>query len=243
MYLNKTYDLCQILKENSYPGRGILLGTTEKQEAFCLYFIMGRSENSCNRIFIPESDGLRIEPFDSSKVEDPTLIVYRPIHRTAKHLVVSNGDHTDTISRFLSRGLSYEDALETRCFEPDAPHFTPRISGLYALSGSGHYTLSILKKQHGEEGRCARQHFRYCATPGIGYFIHTYEQDGSPLPSFHGEPACITLEEPMQDFARRVWQSMNPKHRISLYASTLPMNGDAGETLIINRHSAEGETK
>ncbi len=227
---NQAHNLCDILKNNSYPGRGIVLGTLKDGTPMAIYFIMGRSENSRNRVFVEEGNDLRIEPYDASKVEDPSLIVYYPVREYEKSLVVTNGDQTDTVYNYLKQGKSFVDALQTRCFEPDAPHFTPRISGIMNLNNY-EYTLSILKKQDEEGKVCTRQYFNYSAIPGTAHFIHTYVGDGKILPSYHGEPCLIEVPENFKNFVENVWDSLNKDNRISIYAYS-----NKG-TIIINRHN------
>ncbi len=240
MYPNETMNLCDILQGNPYPGRGLMMGVNEKDEAVMLYFIMGRSDNSRNRVFLKEEDGLRIEPFDVSKVEDPSLIIYRPVRKLNNTYIVTNGDQTDTIYDFLRRGGSLTDALQSRSYEPDAPNYTPRISGVMTVSeGCCRYTLSILKKQDDIGSHCARQYFEYRREKGLGHFIHTYEGDGNPLPSFRGEPGRVALTGDMEAFANQVWESLHHDNRIALYVRVVPLNGQEERVMIFNRFSKE----
>lgn len=211
-------DLFGYLAERPYPGRGLLIGNTPDGAPVCAYFIMGRSENSRNRVFEETDDGIRTRAFDAAKMTDPSLIIYHPVRRLGETRIVTNGDQTDTIRDFISRGGSVCDALATRAFEPDAPNFTPRISGV--LFPDGHYLISILKN---DGGRCARHYYTYEPAPGTGRFISTYEGFGSPLPSFSGEP--ITTEVPALTapaLAERLWASLDGNNRVSLYAEVGP---------------------
>ena len=186
-------DLFQILKENPYPGRGIVMGRTSNNKAVAAYFIMGRSENSRNRVFENTEDGIRTRAFDESKMTDPSLIIYHPVRLLPNNLlVVTNGDQTDTIQDAIGEGHCYRHALNTRKFEPDGPNWTPRISGVMKPDGS--YNLSILKSMDGDPACCCRYFFEYdCPVPGTGHFIHTYQSDGDPLPSFQGEPRRVKI--------------------------------------------------
>ncbi len=199
-------DFFSFLMGNPYPGRGIAVGADR-----VYYFIMGRSENSRNRVFEETEDGIRTKAFDESRMTDPSLVIYHPVRRVPQGLIVTNGDQTDTIRDFLREGKTFADALRTRTFEPDAPSFTPRISAL--LHGDGSFELSILKRA--ADGHCARQFFSYegCAE-GEGYFISTYAHDGNPLPSFAGEPLAIDLPEP-----EAVWEALNEANKVALYAN------------------------
>lgn len=239
MYDRRVMDLCSTLSANAYPGRGLVMGVTGDGHAAMLYFIMGRSENSRNRVFVKEGDGIRIEPFDMSKVSDPSLIIYRPVRKYGNAYIVTNGDQTDTVYDFLRKGGSFSDALLSRSFEPDAPNFTPRISGLMTLDADCRYTLSILKKQDADSTFCARQYFEFRGQKGLGHLIHTYEGDGDPLPSFAGEPGKVALPENGEAFVRAVWQSLNAANRISLYARFVPLSGGEETAYILNRHQGD----
>ncbi len=212
-------DLFAYLRERPYPGRGILLGATPAGKSVIAYFIMGRSENSRNRIFIEERDGIRTEAHDPSKLVDPSLIIYHPVRRFGDSMIVTNGDQTDTVRDYLSAGRDFHSALMTREFEPDAPNYTPRISGL--LRGDGSYTLSILKSADGDPAVCQRFFYSYgSAMPGAAHFISTYAGFGSPIPSFSGEPVCVKTEDwSAADLIGQLWQSMDEANRISLYVS------------------------
>lgn len=239
MYPARTVDILEALKHNSYPGRGIVMGSAPGGEAVIAYFIMGRSENSRNRVFLSEGDALRIEPFDVSLVSDPALIIYHPIRTLKGQIVVTNGDQTDTVCDYLRRGLSFEDALQTRAYEPDGPAFTPRISGIMSFGGTGlKYTLSILKKQDEASDVCARQFFRYSGVAGAGHILHTYEGDGSPLPSFAGEPGRVLIPDDIERFAGELWQSLNQDNRVALSVRAVSPSGTVREYLF-NRHRPE----
>ena len=227
-------DLLSYLKERPYPGRGILLGKTADGKPACAYFIMGRSENSRNRVFEKTADGIRTRAFDESRMTDPSLIIYHPVRRVGDVLVVTNGDQTDTLRDFFASGKSDVDALMTRQFEPDAPNYTPRVSGL--MFPGGGYRLSILKTQDGSPDACARFFYAYEApAPGTGHFISTYEGFGSPLPSFCGEPVAVTLPQGgAQALASAVWSALDADNRVSLYACV------NGEEIILNKFTKEG---
>ena len=210
----KAQSLQEALGRDRYPGRGILVGTTPEGEAFFAYFIMGRSANSRNRVFEEREDGLYTLPFDASKVADPSLILYRAVGRCGECTVVTNGDQTDTILRALAQGGSFEDALRTRCFEPDAPNYTPRISAV--LCGDGSYKMSILKSADAEGSACLRQFFEYPALPGVGHFLHTYAGDGDPLPSFAGEPEQVLIPDGAEATVETIWNALDVDNRISL---------------------------
>ena len=194
-------DLFAYLRERPYPGRGILVGALPDGTAACAYFIMGRSENSRNRIFEPTGDGIRTRAFDESRMTDPSLIIYHPVRATESGLVITNGDQTDTAALGLTQGKTFAGALRTRTFEPDGPNWTPRISALVKPDGT--YALSILKCTDGQGARCGRYFFEYEAQPGVGHFISTYEGFGSPLPSFRGEPVQAALPQLSADCARK----------------------------------------
>ena len=231
-------DLNQYLSANPYPGRGILMGrTADNQKAAVAYFIMGRSENSRNRVFETTDDGIRTKAFDESKMTDPSLIIYHPVRLLPNGLlVVTNGDQTDTIRDHIAQGHCYRHALNTRTFEPDGPNWTPRISGV--LKPDGSYNLSILKSQDGDPACCCRYFFEYDAPiPGAGHLIHTYQSDGNPLPSFEGEPrrAAITASS-AQAWANDLWTSLNDENKVSLYVQLIDLGSGQRDTVIINKH-------
>ena len=228
-------DLTELLRSNPYPGRGIVLGQTpDGKHAVTAYFIMGRSANSRNRIFVEEPDGTRTEAYDPSKLEDPSLIIYHPVRQFGRGLIVTNGDQTDTIRDYLKKGLPMEQALRTREFEPDGPNWTPRISGL--LSPDGSYKLSILKSADAEGSACVRQTFEYPALPGVGHFLHTYVTDGNPIPTFQGEPERVAITGDIDTFAAALWESLNEANKISLFVRFTDLASDTFTQRIFNKH-------
>ncbi len=231
----KTQELPQLLRKNPYPGRGVVLGVTPNgRQSAALYFIMGRSANSRNRVFVQEPDGIRTQARDPEKMEDPSLVIYHPVRRVGRSLIVTNGDQTDTILEYLERGQTLEQALRSREFEPDSPNWTPRISGL--LSPDGGYKLSILKSADEKGSACLRQFFEYPGQPGLGHFIHTYVQDGSPLPTFEGEPERVEIGQDMEAFARQVWESLNEENKISLFVQYTSLETGEACQLIFNKY-------
>ncbi len=226
--------------KSSYPGRGIIIGMSENgQKAVTAYFIMGRSENSRNRIFISVDDGIRTEAFDSDKLEDPSLIIYAPVRVLGNHTIVTNGDQTDTIYELMKSGNSFEEALFTREFEPDAPNYTPRISGIITIDGAGfNYKLSILKSADGDPGCCERFFYTYeTPIPGKGHFIHTYEGDGDPLPSFHGEPLALEIPDDIDRFADMCWDGLDQDNKVSLFVRYIDLKTGDTESRIINKNT------
>lgn len=231
----KPVDLNQELRGNAYPGRGIVIG--KSQDGGCAvvaYFIMGRSVNSRNRIFAEEPDGIRTEAADPAKMEDPSLIIYHPVRQVGRGLIVTNGDQTDTIRDFLEKGLPFEQALRTREFEPDGPNWTPRISGL--LSPDGSYKLSILKAADEAGTACLRQTFEYPGQAGLGHFLHTYQCDGSPIPSFEGEPTPVTIEGDIDAFTSSLWESLNEDNKVSLFVRYIDLATGQAQTRIVNKN-------
>lgn len=214
MYQNRLYDPEEILRLNPYPGRGILIGLTPGGAPLIAYFIMGRSGNSRNRVFVRDGLEVIIEPHDPARVEDPSLIIYRPLRALGERLIISNGDHTDTIHGAMAAGRGFEEALRGRRFEPDHPNHTPRISGL--LEPGGSYRLSILRAADAEGLRCERFTFEYEGTPGEGHLIHTYLGPGQPLPPFCGEPARVRVPEDLPAFADSLWQALDQDNRVAL---------------------------
>jgi len=226
-----------LLRANSYPGRGIILGrSADNRHAVAAYFIMGRSENSRNRVFLETEDGIRTQAQDPSKMTDPSLIIYHPVRVLDGYTIVTNGDQTDTIRDMMVRGGNFRDALLTRTFEPDGPNWTPRISGL--LRPDHTYSLSILKSLYGDERCCCRYFYDYDAPlPGLGHFIHTYQGDGSPLPSFEGEPVPVALSDSTAaGFTGRLWDALNPDNRVSLFVRFLDMETGETEDILQNRY-------
>ncbi len=235
MNIYKNNDLYNLLTWNTYPGRGIVLGkTADGSQSVAAYFIMGRSENSRNRVFVQEPDGIRTEAYDPAKLTDPSLIIYHPVRQLGEDLIVTNGDQTDTIRDFMAEGRSFEEALRTREFEPDGPNWTPRISGL--LSRDGSYRLSILKSADAEGSACARYTFEYPGLPGVGHFLHTYLSDGSPIPTFQGEPDRVALEGDIDEFTQKVWDSLNEANKISLYVRFTDLETGAYQETIVNKY-------
>ena len=230
-------DLMKYLSENPYPGRGIVMGRTANNRAVIAYFIMGRSENSRNRIFENTEDGIRTRAFDESKMTDPSLIIYHPVRLLPNGLlVVTNGDQTDTIRDHIAQGHCYRHALNTRKFEPDGPNWTPRISGV--MKPDGTYNLSILKSMDGDPSCCCRYFFEYDApVAGTGHFISTYRGDGSPLPSFAGEPIPVDVAATnASTLARELWESLNAENKVSLFVQFRSLAGSYCETSIINKN-------
>ncbi len=225
------------LSRTSYPGRGILLGMSEDgQKAVMAYFIMGRSENSRNRIFVADGEGIKTKAFDESKMVDPSLIIYAPVRKVGPVTVVTNGDQTDTVVDFLQKGRTFEEALRTREFEPDAPNYTPRISGMIRLEqGKFIYKLSILKSHLGRPDSCLRFFYEYTPIAGQGHFIHTYEKDGNPLPSFTGEPVPVSLDGNLDHFTKTVWESLDKENKVSLFTRYIDRSTGESESRIVNK--------
>ena len=223
------------LASNPYPGRGIVLGmSADGKTSVAAYFIMGRSVNSRNRVFLEEPDGIRTEAFDPSKLADPSLIIYHPVRELGRSLIVTNGDQTDTIRDFLEQGLSMEQALRTREFEPDGPNWTPRISGLVCADGS--YKLSILKSADSAGSACTRQFFEYPALPGLGHFLHTYVTDGNPIPTFQGEPERVAIAGDIDAFTAQLWENLNEDNKISLFVRFTDLETREYQQRIVNKH-------
>ena len=234
--------LAQELQENAYPGRGIVLGRSEDgTKAVAAYFIMGRSENSRNRIFVEDGEGIRTQAFDPSKLTDPSLIIYAPVRVLGHRTIVTNGDQTDTVYEGMEKGLTFEQSLRSREFEPDAPNYTPRISGLMELeNGRYSYSLSILKSNNGDPACCNRYTFSYenCAA-GEGHFIHTYLHDGNPLPSFEGEPKLVAIPDDMEKFTNMLWNNLNPENKVSLFVRYIDIVTGKYETVIKNKNQED----
>ena len=231
-------DLTKYLSQNPYPGRGIILGrTADNQKAAVAYFIMGRSENSRNRIFETTEDGIRTKACDESKMTDPSLIIYHPVRLLDNGLlVVTNGDQTDTIQENIAQGHCYRHALIQRKFEPDGPNWTPRISGVVKPDGS--YDLSILKSLDGDPSCCCRYFFEYDnPIPGTGHFIHTYQENADPLPSFQGEPRRVAIDaQSAQSWAQELWSALNDENKVSLYVQLFDLTGGQRDIAILNKH-------
>lgn len=228
--------LSEELSSNVYPGRGIVLGrSVDNKNAVIAYFIMGRSENSRNRVFTETDDGIRTEAFDPAKMSDPSLIIYHPVRVVGERTVVTNGDQTDTVRDALQSGKDYIAALRTRCFEPDGPNFTPRISGIVEKDGA--YALSILKSFEGDPSCNKRFFFEYDApVAGIGHFIHTYMCDGDPLPSFRGEPKAVHISRDIDNFADYLWDNLNEQNKVSLFVRYIDLETGKYRTVIKNKH-------
>ena len=228
------------LKENSYPGRGIIIGkSADGTKAVTAYFIMGRSENSRNRVFVEDGQGIRTQAFDPSKLSDPSLIIYAPVRVLGNKTIVTNGDQTDTIYELMDKQQTFEQALRTREFEPDAPNYTPRISGImHVENGEYNYAMSILKSNNGNPDACNRYTFAYTnSVAGEGHFIHTYKCDGNPLPSFEGEPKLVAIPDDMEEFANTLWTSLNEDNKVSLFVRYIDIATGNYETKIINKNN------
>ena len=229
-------DMVKDLQQNSYPGRGIVLGrSSDGEHAVIGYFIMGRSENSRNRVFVEEQGGIRTEAFDPKKLSDPSLIIYWPVRVLGDQTIVTNGDQTDTIYDYLKDGKTFEEALRTRTFEPDGPNFTPRISGL--VEKNGDYRLSILKSNEGDPDSAHRYFYEYeNPKAGQAHFIHTYEHDGNPIPSFVGEPKQVKIEGCIECFTKMLWENLNEDNKVSLFTRFINLKTGETETRIINKN-------
>lgn len=225
-----------IQKGNPYVGRGIALGLSEDgKHAVSAYFIMGRSDNSRNRVFVEQGEDLMIKPYDESKVEDPSLIIYYPIRKIDGHLIVTNGDQTDTVMEFMNDGKRFEDGLRTRCFEPDGPNWTPRISGVLNFGKELTYQMSILKSADAEGSACSRYFYEYPALAGTGHFLHTYITDGTPIPTFCGEPERISVPNDIDSFTREIWETLDSENKISLYVRYTEIATGETENRMINK--------
>ena len=235
----KMMSLAKELSSNTYPGRGIVIGRSgDGKYAVTAYFIMGRSENSRNRVFVEEGEGIRTQAFDPAKLEDPSLIIYAPVRVLGNKTIVTNGDQTDTIYEGMDRQMTFEQSLRSREFEPDAPNYTPRISGLIDQTNHGFsYALSILKSADGDPASCQRYTFTYSnPRPGIGHFIHTYENDGNPLPSFSGEPKKVEISGDIDTFTTMLWKSLNADNKVSLFVRYIDLKTNQAETRLINKN-------
>ena len=237
MNIYRKFPAGDLVSADPYVGRGIMVGKSENNQAVFAYFIMGRSENSRNRIFIEAGDDVVIHPFDASKVSDPSLIIYSPIRKLDNQLIVTNGDQTDTIYDFVKEGKSFEAALETRQFEPDAPNFTPRISSMLTFEeGDFSYKMSILKSMDAEGSACGRYTYAYPAVAGLGHFIHTYAKDGNPLPTFQGEPERVAISGDIDTFVKDIWENLNEDNKISIYVRYIDLATGAVENRMINKN-------
>lgn len=229
-----------LLAENPYPGRGIVIGrTADGTKAAIAYFIMGRSENSRNRIFRQRANGdVYTAPFDESKVEDPSLIIYNAVRSLNRRLIVTNGDQTDTIYNCLTEGATFQDALDTREFEPDRPNWTPRISGMLTFAqGNFTYQMGILKSADAAGSACNRFYYRYNkALPGLGHLLHTYQGDGNPIPTFQGEPERVSIPNDLHPFAREIWNGLNRANKVALYVRFTDLATGEAEDLLVNKN-------
>ncbi len=236
----KMLDLKQELSNNAYPGRGIVIGKTpDGKKAVTAYFIMGRSSNSRNRVFVTEGEGIRTEAYDPSKLEDPSLIIYAPVRVLDNYTIVTNGDQTDTIFDGMSKGETFEQSLRIREFEPDGPNYTPRISGIMKVENNTfHYAMSILKSNNGNPDACNRYTFTYeNPVNGEGHFIHTYMHDDNPLPSFEGEPKLVAIDNDMEAFTNMLWENLNVDNKVSLFVRYIDIETGNYETKIINKNA------
>ena len=228
------------LSSNSYPGRGIVIGKSPNGKfAVTGYFIMGRSANSRNRIFVEEGEGIRTQAFDESKLEDPSLIIYAPVRVLGNKTIVTNGDQTDTIYEGMDRQQTFEQSLRTREFEPDGPNFTPRISGIMHIdNGNYNYAMSILKSNNGNDKACNRYTFAYeNPVNGEAHFIHTYMQDGNPLPSFEGEPKLVDVVDDIDEYTKLLWDNLNEDNKVSLFVRYINIADGTYTTRIVNKNS------
>lgn len=238
MNVYKTNDLGALLANNPYPGRGIVIGkSADGKSAAIAYFIMGRSENSRNRVFKVEGGNVYTEPFDYDKVADPSLIIYAAVRECENSLIVTNGDQTDTIYDYVAEGSDMREALRTREFEPDAPNFTPRISGVLNFEGGDFgYEMSILKSADKEGGACNRFFFEYSAIAGLGHFLHTYVTDGKPIPTFRGEPERVEIPNSIDELTEMIWQSLDANNKISLYVRYVELESGKYEERVVNKN-------
>ncbi len=232
-------DIAPLLASNPYPGRGIVVGkSADGKRAVFAYFIMGRSANSRNRVFTERDGAVYTEPHDYSKVEDPSLIIYAAIRAFKNKLIVTNGDQTDTIYDYVSKGGSMREALKTREFEPDAPNLTPRISAMLTFAdGDFTYDMSILKSADAEGTACNRYYYEYAPIAGLGHFIHTYVTDGNPIPTFQGEPERVAIPSDIDEFANAIWSNLNENNKISLYVRYIDLDGSNAETRVFNKNN------
>ena len=233
-----TYDIKKLLSENTYPGRGIIIGkSADGKYAVSAYFIMGRSENSRNRVFVAEGEDVRTKAYDPSKLKDPSLIIYYPVRKYENKLIVTNGDQTDTVYESLKDGGCFIKALRTREFEPDAPNFTPRISGMLTfVNGDFTYKMSILKSADENGSACNRYFYEYEPVNGVAHFIHTYMHDGNPIPTFEGEPERITINEDIEEFAKLLWENLNEDNKVSLFVRYTDISTGETKTVIENKN-------
>ena len=234
----KPVDIKQDLAGNSYPGRGIVIGeSADGKQVVIAYFIMGRSENSRNRVFVEEGAGIRTQAFDPAKLSDPSLVIYAPVRVLGEDTIVTNGDQTDTIYDFMSEGKTFEEALRTRTFEPDDPNYTPRISGIVSRKeGRFTYKLSILKSTDGNPDQAQRFFFEYEPQAGLCHFIHTYKCDGNPIPSYEGEPTPVEIQGDIDQFTAALWENLNQDNKVSLFVRFIDLSTGKQETRIVNKN-------
>lgn len=235
----KMLSIAKELQGNAYPGRGIVIGKTpDGKKAVTAYFIMGRSSNSRNRVFVEDGEGIRTQAFDPSKLEDPSLIIYAPVRVLGNKTIVTNGDQTDTIYEGMDHQMTFEQSLRSREFEPDGPNYTPRISGImHVENGKYNYAMSILKSNNGNPDSCNRYTFAYeNPAAGEGHFIHTYMCDGNPLPSFEGEPKLVDTADDMDAYTKMLWNSLNEDNKVSLFVRYIDIEEGTYETRIINKN-------
>ena len=238
MDIYKINDIAELIRGNSYVGRGIVIGkSADGSKACSAYFIMGRSANSCNRIFTEKDGALYTEPFDASNVEDPSLIIYAAVRQYENKLIVTNGDQTDTIYDYLQEGKCFKCALATREFEPDGPNFTPRISGMLTFEDNDFtYEMSILKSADAQGSACNRYTFSFCPLPGLGHFLHTYVCDGDPIPTFQGEPERVIIPDSIDEFTDQLWNALDEDNKISLYVRYTDLHDGSVKTRLINKN-------
>lgn len=238
MNIYQVNDIAELIRGNSYVGRGIVIGKSADGRSACTaYFIMGRSQNSRNRVFAERGGALYTEPYDASKVEDPSLIIYAAVREFENRLIVTNGDQTDTVYHGLAAGKSFSQALASRCFEPDAPNFTPRISGMLTFEDRDFsYEMSILKSADAQGSACSRYTFSYPSLPGVGHFLHTYVCDGSPLPTFQGEPERVAIPDSIDAFTDSLWNALDKDNKISLYVRYTNLESGKADTRLMNRN-------
>lgn len=239
MNIYESKSIKEYIAGNPYVGRGIIIGRTpDAKKAVTAYFIMGRSANSRNRVFEEVKDDVMIKPFDESKVEDPSLIIYHPLRVDDKKIIITNGDQTDTIRDFMKTGMCFQCALRTRSFEPDAPNWTPRISGLAEIEDDFTYKMSILKSANSEGTSCNRYFFEYEGLAGQGHFIHTYMTDGNPIPTFTGEPKRLLIPDNIEELTSEIWENLNEENKISLYVRYTDIKTGEYDKRIVNKWRA-----
>ena len=238
MSIYEIHEMGEAVRGNSYVGRGIVVGkSADGKKAVFAYFIMGRSENSRNRIFVENGDEVIIHPFDASKVADPSLIIYSPVRKLGNDLIVTNGDQTDTIYDYIKAGKTFGEALETREFEPDTPNFTPRISGILHFAGGDFtYEMSILKSADEKGSACNRYLFRYPALAGLGHFLHTYNCDGNPIPTFTGEPERVAIPDDIDKLTDSLWNNLDENNKIFLYVRYIDLADGSVQNRMVNKN-------